>query len=63
MQTVKQLREKDKELRLRAARLRRQLVDLEKEAREAGILQSTPPATDPLSPAKVVTSPDADAPS
>jgi hypothetical protein len=37
-ETITSLREKDKELRLKATRLRRQLADLEKEAVEAGIL-------------------------
>ncbi|XP_067014319.1 myotubularin-related protein 9 [Anabrus simplex] len=36
--TITELREHDKELRLKATRLRRQLADLEKEAIEAGIL-------------------------
>lgn len=45
-EAITSLREKDKELRLKAMRLRRQLADLEKEAVEAGIL---PPATaDPV---------------
>jgi hypothetical protein len=35
---ITSLREKDKELQLKATRLRRQLADLEKEAVEAGIL-------------------------
>lgn len=43
-ETITSLREKDKELRLKATRLRRQLADLEKEAVEAGIL--LPPSTD-----------------
>lgn len=37
-EVITSLREKDKELRLKATRLRRQLADLEKEAVEAGIL-------------------------
>lgn len=43
-ETITSLREKDKELRLKATRLRRQLADLEKEAVEAGIL--LPASTD-----------------
>jgi hypothetical protein len=43
-ETITSLREKDKELRLKATRLRRQLADLEKEAIEAGIL--LPPSAD-----------------
>jgi len=43
-ETITALREKDKELRLKATRLRRQLLDLEREAVEAGIL--LPPSSD-----------------
>ncbi|PSN52380.1 hypothetical protein C0J52_06724 [Blattella germanica] len=45
-ETITSLREKDKELRLKATRLRRQLLDLEREAVEAGIL--LPASSDPV---------------
>nr|CAD7396810.1 unnamed protein product [Timema cristinae] len=47
--TITTLREKDKELRLKACRLRRQLADLQKEAVEVGILAPSlaPPTTLP----------------
>lgn len=37
---IAQLRDKDKELRMRATRLRRQLADLEREAIQAGLLSA-----------------------
>nr|CAD7413434.1 unnamed protein product [Timema poppensis] len=54
--TITSLREKDKELRLKACRLRRQLADLQKEAVEVGILAPSlaPPTTLPAEVPSVV---------
>lgn len=65
LQTVMTLKENDKELRLRATRLRRQLAELEKEAVERGILKrnaSTDSSTSTTTPQDVL-SPSSASPS